>query len=94
MKDEEKKQTYLDTLRKESARLTHLVENVLAYSRIERGSARARVEEVEIGSLVDRVCERLRKRAEEVGMELRCEVPAELSCRLMKTDTTSGTDHV
>ncbi|MEM1010202.1 MAG: histidine kinase dimerization/phospho-acceptor domain-containing protein, partial [Myxococcota bacterium] len=77
--DEEKKQNYLDTLRKESARLTHLVENVLAYSRIERGSARARVENVEVGALVDRMCERLRKRAEEDNMELRCEVPEELA---------------
>jgi signal transduction histidine kinase len=89
VKDEAKKQTYLDTLRKESERLTHLVENVLAYSRIERGSARARVEEVEVGSLIDRMCERLRKRAEEVGMELRCEVPQELACQLIKTDTTA-----
>lgn len=89
VKDEGKKQTYLDTLRKESERLTHLVENVLAYSRIERGSARARVEEVEVGNLIDRMCERLRKRAEEVDMELRCEVPEELACRAIKTDTTA-----
>ncbi|MFK7911028.1 MAG: sensor histidine kinase [Akkermansiaceae bacterium] len=89
VQDEEKKQNYLNTLRKESARLTHLVENVLAYSRIERGSARARVEEVEVGSLIDRMCERLRKRAEEVGMELRCDVPEDLARSLVTTDTTA-----
>lgn len=89
VRDEGKKQNYLDTLRKESARLTHLVENVLAYSRIERGSARARVEEVEVGSLIDRMCERLRKRAEEDGMELRCEVPDDLVRQIIKIDTTA-----
>ncbi len=89
VRDEDKKQTYLDTLRKESARLTHLVENVLAYSRIERGSARARVEKVEVGALIDRMCERLRKRAEEVGMELRCEVPEELARLTVEVDTTA-----
>lgn len=89
VQDEEKKQAYLDTLRKESARLTHLVENVLAYSRIERGSARARVEQVEVGALIDRMCERLRKRAEEVGMELRCEVPGELARLTVEVDTTA-----
>lgn len=89
VRDEEKKQTYLDTLRKESARLTHLVENVLAYSRIERGSARARVEDVEVGSLIDRMCERLGNRAQEAGMELRCEVAEGLARRPVRVDTTA-----
>ena len=89
VKDEDKKQTYLNTLRKESARLTHLVENVLAYSRIERGSARARVEEISVGDLVNRMSERLRKRAEESEMELRCELPDGVAGCVLNVDMTA-----
>jgi len=89
IKDEKKQSEYLHTLRKESSRLTHLVENVLAYSRIERGSARARVEEVSVGALVDRIYERLKSRAEEAEMELRCTVLDELADRKIQVDTTA-----
>ena len=37
--DEAKRRQYLETLRVESVRLGHLVENVLAYARLERGRA-------------------------------------------------------
>lgn len=89
VKDEVKQKDYLYTLRKESTRLTHLVENVLAYSRIERGSARARVEKVQVGALIDRLCERLRSRAEEAEMELHCHVPPEVAEREIHVDTTA-----
>lgn len=89
VKDEDKQKKYLNTLRKESSRLTHLVENVLAYSRIERGSARARVEQVAVGQLIDRICERLRSRAEEAGMELHCEVSPDVAAREIQVDTTA-----
>ncbi len=89
VKDEEKQKDYLQTLRKESTRLTHLVENVLAYSRIERGSARARVEKVKIGAMIDRIDDRLRSRAEEAGMELNCRVLPEVADREIHVDTTA-----
>jgi len=89
VKDEVKQKEYLNTLRKESSRLTHLVENVLAYSRIERGSARARVEKVGVGTLIDRICERLRSRAEEAGMELHCELTPEVAAEEIQIDTTA-----
>ncbi len=89
VQDEAKQKSYLRTLRKESARLTHLVENVLAYSRIERGSARARVETVRVGELVDRMCERLRTRAVEAGMELHCEITPDVAEREIRVDTTA-----
>ncbi|MBT8043967.1 MAG: HAMP domain-containing histidine kinase, partial [Verrucomicrobiae bacterium] len=89
VRDKGKQKEYLLTLRRESERLTHLVENVLAYSRIERGSARARVESVKVGELLDRMCERLRTRADEAGMELHCHVDAALAERSMKVDTTA-----
>ncbi|MBK1830617.1 HAMP domain-containing histidine kinase [Verrucomicrobiaceae bacterium R5-34] len=89
VQDETKQREYLQTLRKESSRLTHLVENVLAYSRIERGSARARVENVRVSALIDRICERLRQRAEEACMELHCEVSPEVAAREIQVDTTA-----
>jgi len=89
IKDEEKQHEYLLTLRRESARLTHLVENVLAYSRIERGSARARVENVKVGEMVDRMVDRLSVRAEEVEMTLVLIMDAEISGREIHVDITA-----
>lgn len=58
-----KQQEYLRTLHRESGRLGHLVENVLAYSRLERGSARTRVEDIRFDALLERVLSRPRERA-------------------------------
>ena len=68
--DEEKRQSYLSTLRREAERLGHLVENVLAYARLERGSARTRVETVTLQQLIERVKGRLLERADQAGMNL------------------------
>jgi len=69
--DETQRKTYLDTLTGEAGRLSHLVENVLAYARLERGSAKARAENVTIGELLDRVLPRLKQRADDCSMEVR-----------------------
>jgi signal transduction histidine kinase len=68
--DAEKRKHYLKTLCSEANRLGHLVENVLAYARLERGSARSRVERVLLGELIERVKSRLVQRAEHAGMKL------------------------
>jgi signal transduction histidine kinase len=68
--DESKRQRYLNTLRIEANRLTHLVENVLSYARLERGRARGRIEEVGLDDLLVRVRDRLTERAAQAGMEL------------------------
>jgi signal transduction histidine kinase len=68
--DEAQKRQYLHTLCSEANRLGHLVENVLAYARLERGSARSRVESLSLGALIDRVKPRLLQRAEQAGMAL------------------------
>ena len=47
-----------------------MVENVLAYARLERGRADGRVESIELGQLLDRVQGRLVQRAEPAGMEI------------------------
>ena len=66
--DEAQRKTYLDTLTGEASRLSHLVENVLAYARLERGSAKARAENITIGELLDRILPRLQQRADDCGM--------------------------
>jgi signal transduction histidine kinase len=68
--DEAKRRHYLGTLCSEANRLSHLVENVLAYARLERGSARSRVEKLSLGDLIKRVKPRLVQRAEQAGMTL------------------------
>ncbi|MFO1484026.1 MAG: HAMP domain-containing sensor histidine kinase [Verrucomicrobiaceae bacterium] len=69
--DEAQRKTYLDTLTGEAGRLSHLVENVLAYARLERGSAKARAENITIGELLDRILPRLKQRADDCSMEVR-----------------------
>jgi signal transduction histidine kinase len=61
---------YLKTLQAEAARLTHMVENVLAYARLERGRTDGRIESIALGQLLDRVQGRLVQRAESAGMQI------------------------
>jgi len=70
LKDEEKRRQYLRTLCVEADRLSHLVENVLSYARLERGRARGAVETVSLGAVADRAKARLADRARQAGMEL------------------------
>jgi len=67
--DEEKRKKYLQTLRTEAERLGHLVENVLAYARLERGRGRKRLEGVSLADLRERVRDRLTQRAEQANMQ-------------------------
>lgn len=70
MVPEPSRREYFSTLCAEANRLNHLVENVLAYARLERGSARERTERLTMGELVDRVKPRLAQRAAQAGMAL------------------------
>ncbi|MGJ8654837.1 MAG: sensor histidine kinase [Akkermansiaceae bacterium] len=68
--DKEKQQAYLTTLKHESERLSHLVENVLSYSQIERGSAnsKVKVETISLYHFIQRIEPRLNERAQEDNM--------------------------
>jgi signal transduction histidine kinase len=68
--DESRRQGYLATLCAEANRLTHLVDNVLAYARLERGDTRHREECIALGELLERVKPRLLQRAEQAGLTL------------------------
>lgn len=61
--DEENRRRYLQTLRTEADRLSHLVENVLAYARLERGGLGNRVRAVKVGEMVETAVSRSRDRA-------------------------------
>ncbi len=73
--DKEKTQRYLETLRVEADRLGHLVENVLAYARLEARRDGGRRETVTLKDLLQRAKDRLAQRARQAGMELTVEDP-------------------
>jgi signal transduction histidine kinase len=73
----EQQHRYLCTLRNEAIRLTHLVENVLAYARLERGRTAGRIEPIALESLVEGASTRLRAHAEQAGMILAIDCGAE-----------------
>src|SRR5262249_16302936 len=68
--DETARRKYLDTLRIEADRLTHLVENVLAYARLERGGLGNRIQPVRGEELLKLATGRLSERAREAGFAL------------------------
>lgn len=72
--DPQQQQTYFQTLNREANRLTHLVENVLAYARLEHGRSTARNETVTVGELIDRCRPRLEQRVSETPLTLSLEV--------------------
>jgi signal transduction histidine kinase len=71
--DEASRHRYLDTLRIEADRLTHLVENVLAYSRLERSKPGRRVGPIAADNLLATAGNRLADRAAQAGFELEVE---------------------
>jgi signal transduction histidine kinase len=64
------RQKYLNTLRIEADRLSHLVENVLQYARLERSRSGRRREPVTLAALLDHCQSRLAERAEQAEMKL------------------------
>jgi signal transduction histidine kinase len=71
--DEESRRRYLGTLRVEADRLTHLVENVLAYARLERGGPGGRIGPVSVSAILHQGGDRLGDRAAQAGLQLMVE---------------------
>lgn len=67
VKDPAKRQTYLETLSTEADRLGHLVENVLAYSRLERSTTSDGQLSITVSDLIHRVQPRLSQRTAAAG---------------------------
>jgi signal transduction histidine kinase len=74
--DEAKRAQYLSVLRTESERLGHLVENVLAYARLEGPRAGANPQTVRLSEVVAKAEGQLARRAAQGGMELAVEGPS------------------
>lgn len=87
---EEKRPVYLGVLSREADRLSHLVENVLAFSKIERGNARSNVSEIELGETLESYRERFESRLDAVGLSLNL-----IPCKEIRTTLdTSALEHV
>ncbi len=87
----EKRQEYLSTLRHEAERLSHLVENVLTYARIERGKLQETIQTVPLAELLDRVGDELRRRTERDGMTLEAARP---DAQVMVSVDTAGVERI
>jgi signal transduction histidine kinase len=82
----ERRREYLETLRTEAERLTHLVDNVLAYARLERGRKPRRSERTTPAALVERLEPRLAERAGHSSMTLECHVNPDAARAVLLTD--------
>ncbi|MBI4879486.1 MAG: HAMP domain-containing histidine kinase [Planctomycetes bacterium] len=90
IKTEEKKALYLETMRKEAGRLGRLVENVLAFSRLENvRPAAERREVLSVSALLARFRERVAERAALAGMTVEEDMPAEIGERLTRADVAA-----
>lgn len=70
---EEKKPEYLDTLHRESERLSALVEDVLEYARLENHKVRLSASSTKATALLDEIAETLKKRCQDHGVAPRSE---------------------
>lgn len=86
VRDSKQQQQYTDTLRVEADRLSHLVENVLAYARLERGRKGGRREEISLDAILKRVESRLIDRAGQAGMQLKVDVDDQARRTIVHTD--------
>ncbi|MDM8004785.1 MAG: HAMP domain-containing sensor histidine kinase [Phycisphaerae bacterium] len=86
---EEKRRRYLDTLRIEAERLSHLVENVLAYARLEKNRAVGAAQNVTLAELIARVEKRLAERAAQAGMKLEVSTPETACSSTVRVDPSA-----
>ncbi len=86
VKEPDAQREYLTTLQRESDRLARVVENVLAWSRLEEGRFTARRVAHEVGPLLDRLAPTLQRRLQEAGMTLVVDVAAGVRSRTLVTD--------
>lgn len=81
---------YLRVLSREADRLSHLVENVLAFSRIERGNARSNIRIAATGHLLEQTRERLEARLATAGLSLDMDSSSTLRVRV----DTAAVEHI
>jgi signal transduction histidine kinase len=84
--DAARRQEYFQTLQREAERLTLLVENVLAYARLERGRKPLAQDHTTVVELLKRVRLRLEQRAAQAGMECVVELNKKTAAVEVTTD--------
>ena len=82
----EKQQQYAQTMRVEADRLSHLVENVLQFARLERNNRRARQESTSWEHLLDRFLDRLQQRTDQCAMQLGIHIDEQDRIRKFSSD--------
>lgn len=76
--EKEKQQTYLDTLRRETIRLTNLIEDLLAISRLEAGRVELFIKPLDINRLISELAADRTIMANTRGLALKCEQAGDL----------------
>jgi signal transduction histidine kinase len=84
--DANRRQEYFHTLQREAERLTLLVENVLAYARLERGRRPQVQDRVTLAALIDRVGPRLKQRAAQADMKCELQLDEQAADEEFTTD--------
>ncbi len=74
LRTSEERERSTRVINQEARRLTHLVENVLHFSRVRRGTARLSREEIDLGPLMDEITEGFKPLANAKTVDLRTEV--------------------
>jgi len=70
----DKQKQYVGTLQRQANRLSHLVENVLQFARLENNPDQGSEQMVQVGPMLDRFVDRLQARAAEEELEFRLHV--------------------
>ena len=73
--DREKQRSYLNIITAETARLTRLINNVLDFSRMERGEKKYNFARCDLAGVVRETVESYRPHLEQSGFELECPLP-------------------
>lgn len=80
---------YVDILKREAGRLTHLVDNVLSYARVEKNSVTLRSERISVPALASAAIERISPRLTGAGMDSQLSVASELQKEAVMADMTA-----
>ena len=81
----DKQKQYVGTLQKQANRLSHLVENVLQFARLESNPDQGSEQEVQVGGMLDRFVDRLQARAAEEQFEFSLNVPHDVNQMKIRT---------
>ena len=73
--DSNRQKSYLNIITAETARLTRLINNVLDFSRMERGEKKYNLGDADLAAIVRDTCESYRPHLENNGFKLACDLP-------------------